>query len=70
MDEYYARIASGKMRKAYIELIEAEDYLLRADAPEWLLKGLRRIMAGLRNRQQDIADVLHAQRARERASEQ
>ena len=62
MDEHYAQIARDKIEKSIAELVGAEDYLIKADAPIWLIESVRRIMSGLCNRQRNISNQIIYQR--------
>lgn len=54
MDEYYANIAREVLSGAHSKLINAQDYLTMAQAPDFLQERIKRQISALRNLQDEI----------------
>ena len=54
MDTYYSRMARSVLADAATKLIDVQDYLLQASAPSYQAKRATRILAAIRNLQDEI----------------
>lgn len=61
MDEYYTTLARKKLSDAQANLVEAQNYLAQAIAPEWMMDSVSRILSAVRNRQDEIGDIIATQ---------
>jgi len=55
MDQYNADIAQEVLSKAYAELIKAQGYLVKADAPDFIQDRIGRQITAIRNIQDEIS---------------
>lgn len=57
MDQYNADIAQEVLSKAYAELIKAQGYLVKAEAPAFIHDRLNKQISAVRNLQNEISNL-------------
>ena len=56
MERHYSDLATSSLRKAFDAMTDARQYASDAEAPEWIIKNMKKLSSGIRNR---IEDILH-----------
>lgn len=57
MDIYYSRLARSALSESAAKMISVQDYLLQADAPTNATRTAARILASIRNLQDEILRI-------------